>query len=142
MKTALFPLLLVLSVASAQSPEELIRSVLNRQVEAWNEGNIEEYMKGYWNSDETAFVSEGTVLRGYRQVLERYKKRYATREDMGTLAFEEFRIRLFSERAAVVTGVWRLKRSSDAPWGRFTLIVERKTEGWRIVYDHTSSASP
>ncbi len=130
------------SVASAQSDEKAIRSVLDDQVKAWNSGDIDGYMKGYWNSEETAFVSGGTVTKGYANVLARYKKAYASREKMGTLTFEELQIRVASPLSAVATGLWRLKRSNDSPWGRFTLIIEKKPEGWRIVYDHTSSASP
>jgi len=135
-------LILVHTVAGAQTEEQAIRSVLDDQVRAWNEGNIEEYMKGYWNSEETSFVSGGTITKGYGEVLARYKKGYGSREKMGTLTFEDLQIRLVSSSSAVATGVWRLQRSNDKPWGRFTLIVEKKPEGWRIVYDHTSSASP
>jgi len=135
-------LLLVLTAAVAQKEEQAIRSVLDDQVKAWNEGKIEEYMKGYWNSGETSFVSGGTITKGYAGVLARYKKGYDSREKMGILAFDDLQIRMMSSSSAVATGVWRLQRSNDTPWGRFTLIVEKKPEGWRIVYDHTSSASP
>jgi ketosteroid isomerase-like protein len=135
-------LILVISAAGAQSEDRAIRSVLDDQVKAWNEGDIDGYMKGYWNSEETSFVSGGTVIKGHANVLARYKKSYESREKMGTLTFEDLKIRNVSSSSAVATGTWRLKRSNDSPWGRFTLIIEKKKEGWRIVYDHTSSASP
>jgi ketosteroid isomerase-like protein len=97
-------------------------------------------MKGYWDSDSTTFVSGGTVTRGYRNVLARYKKTYDTREKMGTLEFSELVIRKVASDIAIATGAWQLTRSGDKPGGRFTLILEKKPEGWRIVYDHTSSA--
>lgn len=144
MKTKILPglalLALLVSAAGAQTHEQEIRSVLDDQVKAWNSGDIEGYMKGYWNSEETAFVSEGTVTKGYAGVLARYKKRYDSREKMGSLTFDDLQIRVLSSASAVVTGVWGLRRANDKPWGRFTLILEKKTEGWRIVYDHTSSA--
>lgn len=98
-------------------------------------------MKGYWNSDSTVFVSGGNLSRGYDQLLARYKKTYGTREKMGRLEFTDLAIRRISSRAAVVTGVFRLHRSDDQPWGRFTLIVEQKREGWRITHDHTSAGN-
>lgn len=133
-------LLVASSIAFAQSDEEAIRKVLVDQVEAWNKGDIDSYMKGYWNSEETVFLSGGNITRGYREVLARYKKTYATKEKMGMLEFEELKVRMIGADAAIVSGIWRLIRKSDKPWGRFTLIVERKKEGWRITHDHTSSA--
>jgi beta-aspartyl-peptidase (threonine type) len=133
---------LVLASAAAQTDKQAIRSVLDDQVKAWNEGKIEEFMKGYWNSDETSFVSGGTITKGYAEVLARYKKGYDSREKMGILTFDDVQIRLMSPSSAVTTGIFRLQRANDKPWGRFTLIFEKKPEGWRIVYDHTSSASP
>ena len=124
----------------AQTDMEQIRNVMAEQVEAWNRGDIESFMKGYWNSDSTVFNSGGNVQRGYNQVLARYKQTYGTKEKMGRLEFSYLEVRKISPTAAVAMGVWKLYRSTDQPWGRFTLIIERKPEGWRITHDHTSSA--
>jgi beta-aspartyl-peptidase (threonine type) len=129
------------ALAWAQSDEEQIEAVLRDQVEAWNKGDIEGYMSGYWNSEKTTFVSGGNVWMGFDSVLTRYKRSYGTREKMGILSFDELNIRMLGADAAIVTGRWGLKRKEDAPWGRFTLLLERKHAGWRIVYDHTSSGS-
>jgi len=143
MRTVL--LILVVSIPSvlfAQlGGEEAVETVLDDQVAAWNNGDIEGYMRGYWNSDETIFVSGGTVVHGYNRVLSRYRKNYDSLEKMGRLSFDELQIRMMSPTTAVATGKWELKRSSDNPGGRFTLLLEMKPEGWRIVYDHTSSGS-
>jgi beta-aspartyl-peptidase (threonine type) len=98
-------------------------------------------MLGYWKSDSTVFTSGGTITRGYQEVLSRYKKRYDTPKSMGQLEFRDMVIQSLSPRIALVMGIWELHRESDKPWGRFTLVVEKKTEGWRITNDHTSSAS-
>jgi beta-aspartyl-peptidase (threonine type) len=118
-----------------------IRAVLDTQVAAWNRGDIEGFMDGYWRSDETVFVSGDTVTHGWAVVLDRYKKGYDTRDKMGTLAFSDLEIKLISKDAAVALGRWQLTRASDTPHGRFTLIFRRTPQGWRIVHDHTSSAS-
>ncbi|HEY6951777.1 MAG TPA: nuclear transport factor 2 family protein [Bacteroidota bacterium] len=117
-----------------------IRKVLEDQVAAWNRGDVEGYMKGYWNSDSTLFVSGGTLTKGYGEVLTRYRKGYDSRDKMGVLSFRDLAIKQLSPAAALVTGVWNLERKSDNPRGRFTLILEKKSEGWRITLDHTSSA--
>ena len=57
---------------------------------------------------------------------------------MGTLAFSDLALRPLGPDDVLATGAWKLTRESDAPHGRFTLIVHRTAAGWRIVYDHTS----
>jgi ketosteroid isomerase-like protein len=128
-------------VAFGQESEKTVRKLLSDQVEAWNAGNIEGYMMGYWKSDSTVFISGANVTHGYNEVLARYKKSYNSREKMGKLEFSNLQIRTVSSSAAIATGIWKLTRQKDQPWGRFTLIIEKKPEGWRIVYDHTSSAN-
>jgi ketosteroid isomerase-like protein len=117
-----------------------IRAVLNSQAAAWNRGDIEGYMDGYDRSSNTEFVGGDSITRGWQEVLDRYKKRYDTREKMGTLAFSEIEITMLSKNAALVLGRWRLKRASDEPHGTFTLLFRKRRAGWKIVHDHTSSA--
>lgn len=118
-----------------------VRAVLDAQVAAWNRGDISGFMDGYWRSPETVFVSGDSVTRGWQTVLDRYKKSYDSREKMGTLSFLEIEIKPLNPDTAVAFGRWQLARASDTPHGRFTLIFRRTPEGWRIVHDHTSSAS-
>src|SRR3989440_9166825 len=125
----------------AQSPSE-ITEVLNTQQEAWNRGDIDAFMDGYWSSDETVFVSGDEVTRGWQKVLDRYKKKYSDRAKMGTLTFSNLEITSLSNDSAVALGAWKLKRANDEPHGRFTLIFRRLPDGWKIVHDHTSAASP
>jgi uncharacterized protein (TIGR02246 family) len=126
----------------AQSPQSEITAVLNTQQEAWNRGDIEAFMNGYWHSEETVFVSGDEVTRGWEKVLDRYQKQYANRAKMGMLTFSDLKITPLGDDAAVVLGAWKLKRAKDEPHGRFTLIFRRlpEPEGWRIVHDHTSAA--
>jgi ketosteroid isomerase-like protein len=140
--TVLCFLVLAFCVAAfSQEREKAIEKILLDQVAAWNAGDIEGYMKGYWNSDSTVFISGGNLTHGYAGVLSRCKKSYDTRDKMGKLEFSELRVRMIAATLGVATGVWRLHRANDQPWGRFTLLVELKPEGWRIVHDHTSSAN-
>ena len=67
-----------------------------------------------------------------------YRKKYSDHQKMGALTFSDLNINLLGNDAAVVDGKWALKRESDNPHGRFTLLLRHTAEGWRIVYDHTS----
>src|SRR2546423_13237104 len=130
------------SFETGQSNDEsAIRAVLEAQAAAWNRGDIEGYMNGYDRSPNTEFVGGDSITRGWQEVLDRYKKRYDTREKMGTLTFSDLEITMFSRDAALVLGRWRLKRANDEPHGTFTLLFRKRKAGWRIVHDHSSSAS-
>ncbi|MDX1548711.1 MAG: SgcJ/EcaC family oxidoreductase [Rhodothermales bacterium] len=117
-----------------------VRAVLDRQVAAWNAGDVEGFMDGYARSDSLRFASGGSVQTGWQTTLDRYRRSYPDRAAMGTLSFDLREIRVLSPRYALVFGAWRLDRVADQPSGLFTLLFEKRAEGWRVVHDHTSSA--
>lgn len=140
---ALLPLLVAAQVPSKTRTSRSIasiRAVLDAQSAAWNRGDVEGYMNGYARSPKTVMVSGDNVTRGWQTVLDRYKRNYNSREKMGTLTFSDLEYKLMGYDTALVIGRWHLKRTSDEPHGRFTLIFKRTKEGWRIIHDHTSSA--
>jgi ketosteroid isomerase-like protein len=118
-----------------------VRAVLYAQRDAWNRGDVAGYMDGYSRSADTVFVSGDNVTRGWQPVLDRYKKNYNSREKMGTLTFSDLEITPLGNDTALVLGRWQLRRANDEPHGRFTLILRHTKQGWKIVHDHTSSAS-
>jgi ketosteroid isomerase-like protein len=120
-------------------PEVAIRAVLDAQVAAWNKGDLEGFMRGYWNSPELSFFSGGTRTRGWQATMDRYQKKYrAEGKEMGTLTFSELEIDVLGPDSALVRGRFRLKLSEKEPTGLFTLVFKRFPEGWRIVHDHTA----
>lgn len=116
---------------------QAIRSVLEDQAKAWNRGDVESFMDGYWKSPELMFVSGGTSTHGWQATLDRYHQRYPTRAAMGRLTFSELNVRELSRDAALVSGRWRLDRGEPVG-GRFTLLYRKHDKRWVIVYDHTS----
>lgn len=123
------------------SPEvQKIQAVLNRQVESWNQRNLEGFMSGYWNSESLTFFSGGTSVAGWKTTLDRYRNRYQSAgNEMGSLQFTDIEIEMLGPASAFVHGHWKLKMSVGEPGGLFTLIF-RKVEGqWKIIHDHTSS---
>jgi beta-aspartyl-peptidase (threonine type) len=122
--------------------EEGIKHTLVSQIDAWNQGQIEGFMQGYWHSPDLTFFSGGTVTKGWEPTLQRYRQRYQGQgKQMGHLDFQDLNIDLVGRRAAVVTGKWQLTMSDGTtPHGLFTLIVKRMPAGWKIVHDHTSVA--
>ena len=136
--------LFVVNTLHAQNNEQSkqqIRRVMDQQVAGWNSGNIDSFMVGYARFDSLRFASGGSVTYGWKNMLERYKKNYPTKENMGILTFSQISIDLISQDAAIAFGEWSLKRSKDEPRGLFTLLFRQKNGEWRIVHDHTSSGN-
>lgn len=127
-------------------PEDLdpaaVRRLLDSQVAAWNHGDLEGFMKGYWKSDSLSFYSGGTATHGWQVTLERYRKRYqAEGREMGTLVFDLQDVAVPARGLALVRGGWSLKLKDGEPRGLFTLLLRWFPDaGWRVVHDHTSAA--
>ena len=145
MKNIFLAALLILVTAGAvfsQSKDEKIkadiRRVMDEQVAAWNNGDVEGFMKGYWNSPQMTFVSGDNVTKGWQPTLERYKKSYDTRAKRGVLSFTDLEITVTSKESAVVLGRFTLVREKDKPTGMFTLNFRKFKDGWKIIIDHTS----
>jgi ketosteroid isomerase-like protein len=129
--------------ALTASASTAVRKVLDDQVEAWNRGDLDGFMEGYWRSDDLQFFSGGTVTNGWQATLDRYRKRYqAEGKEMGKLTFSGLDVQPLSHDAVFVRGRWKLVTSKDSPEGLFTLLFRWIDGKWVIVHDHTSAADP
>lgn len=124
--------------ALAQRDEQAIQQVLEKQIKGWNSGNIEEYMKGYWQSDSLMFIGKNGPKWGYKTTLENYKKGYPDTAAMGKLRFDLLQLKKLSPEYYYVTGKWALKRSKGDLEGYFTLLFKKIKNSWVIVSDHSS----
>src|SRR6478672_7424528 len=110
-KLLLLAFLLAGNLLNAQNRDEkAVRDLLSRQSKAWNQGNLEEFMKGYWENDSLMFVGKTGVTYGYAPTLEKYKKGYPDRAAMGELTFTLLKIKKLSKDYQFVVGKWYLKR--------------------------------
>ena len=120
-----------------------VMKVLRDQEIAWNKGDLKGFMNGYWNSPELSFYSGRDKRKGWKETYERFQERYQKQgREMGKLAFDELIVDRLSETRVLVRGRWKLEMSTQNIDGLFSLIVEKKAEGWRIVHDHTSAGDP
>jgi ketosteroid isomerase-like protein len=134
----MFGLVLADGVASAAGEADAVKTVLLEQQAAWNRGDVDNFMSGYWHSPDVRFVSGDKITRGWNETLIRYRMRYPTRAKMGTLAFSDLRIDMLAPDAALAVGRWQIKRAGETPEGVFTLIFRKLAGHWVIVLDHTS----
>jgi beta-aspartyl-peptidase (threonine type) len=142
-------LLLTLTAASGAdgpSPDEKdIRGVLDAQQKAWNKGDLDGFMAGYWNDEKLTFISGGGITTGWKATKERYVKRYkADGKEMGKLTFSELKVEVLSTTAATLHGRFELTFEKEpdekkTARGRFTLILRKLADGWKITHDHTSA---
>ena len=120
------------------SADEQIRSVLHTQTVAWNRGDLDTFMTGYWKSQETEFVGANGITRGWQAVLDRYRRNYPDTKAMGHLTFSKLEVHVVCPDAAFVIGEFQLDREKDKPAGIFTLNFRKFADQWRIVADHTT----
>lgn len=122
---------------TSSNREAEIRQVLDKQVAAWNEGNLEAFMETYWKSDSLQFIGS-QITSGWQSTLEGYKLRYPDVAAMGETRFEIMQIRALSDDVSLATGKYFLTRESGDLKGIFSVILRKIDGKWVVVYDHTS----
>jgi len=132
------------SVALAQRPPDnnqaRILVTIMMQRDAWNHGDLEGFMNGYWNSPDLTFFSGAHESKGWQAALDRYKKAYqGPGHEMGKLEFANLRIEMLGQDAAFIRGEFHLTMSDGkTPHGLFTLIFRKFPDGWKIVHDQSA----
>ena len=109
-------LLLFACSLSAQDKEDVTK-VLADQQQAWNRGDIDGFMQGYWKSDSLVFVGKDAPVYGWQKTVDRYKKGYPNKAAMGELTFDIIQVKVLDSKNAFVLGGWHLKREKDNPGG-------------------------
>ena len=120
------------------SDETAVRKILEQQSAAWNRGDIEAFMKGYWENDSLMFMGKKGITYGWKNKLDNYKKNYPGKEAMGKLQFDIIRVKSLSEQYQQVIGRWHLQRNAGDLEGYFTLLFGKVKNQWVIIADHSS----
>jgi ketosteroid isomerase-like protein len=129
----------VFTFSSSEIEKEITRILAHQKI-SWNKGDLESFMSYYWQSDSFTFQSGGNRLEGWESLRLRYQKSY-TGENMGKLNFTDLDIKVLSKDIVLVLGRWEVQTKESLKGGLFTLVIQYKREGWRIIHDHTSSDS-
>ena len=138
-------LLLFIFNSCAKSPQsniieiDAIKKVLATQQICWNNGDIDGFMLGYWNSNKFKFSWVNGIEYGWKNALEKYKISYPTKESMGELSFEILDVKLTSDTTAFLDGEWELIRKNDNPKGSFILKFQKIENSWLIIRDYTTN---
>lgn len=126
------------SLKAQSADEKAIRDMLGKQNEAWNRGDLDGFMNGYWNNDSLMFVGKSGVTYGYKNTFDNYKKGYGNAEQMGKLTFTFIRFTRVSPEYYFVVGKWELARKDGDLNGHFNLLIRKIKKEWVIVADHSS----
>ncbi|MCB9233696.1 MAG: DUF4440 domain-containing protein [Bacteroidia bacterium] len=147
MNKAIFTLLILISLSSftrGQSPSakvrETILTTMQTQTKAWNAGDLDGFMNGYWENDSLKFIGKSGITYGWQATLDRYKKGYPDKATMGQLTFSGIKMEKLSGKAVFVTGQWHLAREGDKEdvGGWYSLLWKKIKGKWVIVADHSS----
>ena len=123
---------------SQSGNESQIRRLLDEQTAAWNRGDLQAFMKGYWENDSLMFIGKNGVTYGWNNTLEKYKKGYPDTAAMGNLHFTIIKVQQLSAKYYHVTGKWYLQRSIGDLSGHYTLLFKKISGHWVIIADHSS----
>ena len=115
-----------------------IQQVMDEQQQAWNSGDIEGFMKGYWASDSLRFIGKRGITYGWKSTLDNYKKSYPSNAAMGRLQFSNLSVELTGDSSAYVIGKWELFRANDTLSGHYSLLWKCINKHWLIAADHSS----
>ncbi len=121
-----------------------ISAMLQASTEAWNRGDLEAFLDDYTDEPGLAFVGASGVRRGKDEVRESYRESYFEVEgEADDLAFDQLEIRPLGPGFALAHGRWTLfepgfENQTVSGQGRFSLVLRKEGENWRIIHDHSS----
>ncbi|MGZ4089699.1 MAG: YybH family protein [Bacteroidia bacterium] len=135
-------LTLIISILSlnllSQKEVETVKSLMNKQQEAWNKFDIEGFMEHYWKSDSLKFIGSKGLTYGWQKTLDNYKKSYPDKDAMGRLEFNINSAELLGKNAVYIIGKWTIHKKEKDVGGYYTLLWKKIDNKWVIVADHTS----
>lgn len=131
--------------AAAPLPERTaltatLQAQFARSAADWNRGDLDGFVSDYAPDSGTTFIAAGHLRHGFAFIRENYAPRFAAGARRDSLRFEEFEVRPLSPSLALVTARYILFRNGETTAsGPFTLVMESRPDGWKILHDHSSS---
>ena len=137
MKKIFLVLSLLIFMLGFSQQKEILKNLSDSQT-AWNNGDLEKFMEGYWKNEKLVFIGKNGKTYGWQPTLDNYKKSYPNKEKMGILSFSNIEVENINKEYAFVTGAWKLTRISDELKGYYSLLFRKIKAKWLIVADHSS----
>lgn len=127
----------IFSIGQTKDEKEIL-GILEKQAQAWNRGDLNSFMIGYWQNDSLMYIGKSGITYGYTYTLANYKKNFGDTASMGKLGFTILHLKKLSNEYYFVVGKWFLKRSIGDLGGQFSLLFRMINGKWMIIADHSS----
>ena len=115
-----------------------IAAMLKAQDEAWNRGDLDRFLEPYDDTGKLVFLSTA-LIRNPAELKQKYEKRYGSgASDFGKLSFSNLEVEELAPDLARAWGKWTVVAKDQTSSGWFTLILQKRQRGWRIIHDHSS----
>lgn len=119
---------------------QVLLAQFDRAAADWNRGDLAGFLADYARDSSTTFVDGYRARRGWAFIRDTYAPRFAPGARRDSLRFEEFEVRPLAPDVVLVTARFVLFRAGQTTAsGPFTLVMERRADGWKILHDHSSS---
>jgi beta-aspartyl-peptidase (threonine type) len=123
----------------ADDPSAELRRLLDQSALAWNAGDLEGFLITYARDSATTFLTVRGLTHGYSAIRDRYASRFEPGAQRDSLRFTDIELRPLGADHLLVTARYVLERGdSVTATGPFTVVWERRPEGWRMIHDHSS----
>jgi uncharacterized protein (TIGR02246 family) len=120
-------------------PQHLVQ-LMHESAAAWNRADLEGFLATYADDANTAFIGTAVTL-GLDSIRARYVRNYfRSGKPRDQLGFDELVTTMLGDNHALMRGRCILTNPADnsKTYCRYTLIWERRPEGWKIIHDHSS----
>ena len=105
MKKIFLVLSLLIFMLGFSQQKEILKNLSDSQT-AWNNGDLENFMKGYQKNEKLVYIGKNGKTYGWHPTLDNYKKSYPNKEKMGILSFSNIEVENINKEYAFVTGAW------------------------------------
>lgn len=145
LRPSILALTLLAACASAGGPTptpggaNAVEVELQRMVDAWNADDLRGHVAAY--ADSASYTTPRGLEYGRAAITSMLERAFRRGDDLvGTLAFDDVRVRMLGADHALATGAFALTGIEGARdiRGRFTLVFERTAGGWKVIHDHSS----
>ena len=111
-----------------------------RAAQDWNRGDLDAFMADYAPDSLPTFIAGGHLRRGFDFIRQNYAPSFAPGAARDSLRIEEFNVRPITDGFVLVTARYILySNGRTTASGPFTVLMQQRVEGWKILHDHSSS---
>jgi ketosteroid isomerase-like protein len=124
--------------APPPSPEPEIRAMLDESAAAWNRGDLDGHLAD--NADSITFMTRNGPITGKGRTADALRQSFfRDGTPVQSLRFEQVTVRPLGAGHALVVGRFILTGGGEEERsGWFSTVWERRSEGWRVIHDHSS----